>query len=108
MMIDSRTIFTARPWDRADGDPGQPSQVRGVAVIRCVCSRTDGAGALVALGDRRFALTGRTVAVGSPSQLRPYVRQRGRRPLGLDKRRWLDQVAERLAALRGASSGSLP
>lgn len=107
-MIDSLIIFTTRPWNPADGDPASPDQVLGIRVTRSICSRTNGVGALVALVDRRFAITGRTVTVGSARQLRRYIRERGHWPLGLDEGRWLDQVAERLAAQRAAPHGVLP
>lgn len=106
-MIPARVIFTARRWRRADGDPSEPPAVLGAQVTRRLCSRADGAGALVALGDGRYALTGSTVAVGGPSQLRRYIRRQTRRPLSAEERLWLEQVVEALDSARSALRGAV-
>ena len=70
------TVFSSRPWAEADGDPSRPGEVNGVAVIEQLRTRRDVAGALVALADGRFAYTGPTVAIGSPTQLQDAARRR--------------------------------
>ncbi|MDO8187968.1 hypothetical protein Q5424_11490 [Conexibacter sp. JD483] len=47
-----------------------------MAVARLVLRRTDAPGALVALADRRYALTGPLIAVGPPRQMRRFLRRR--------------------------------
>jgi hypothetical protein len=61
-------------------DPSSPTSVDGIAVVSVLRSRRDRAGALVALADGRFAMTGEeVVAVG------------GRRALAL----WCERRADR-------------
>lgn len=71
-------IFTSRAWLAEDGDPSRPREVLGVPVAERLGSRPDGPGALVRLADRRYALTGRTVAVGVPRQLDRYIKRHAR------------------------------
>jgi cell volume regulation protein A len=71
-----RVIFTTRPWDEGDGDPGHPQTVLGIAVDEHLRTRRDVRGALVALSDGRYAITGPTLAIGSPRQLQRYSRRR--------------------------------
>jgi hypothetical protein len=77
-------IFTSRAWLAEDGDPSRPRAVLGVPVTECLGSRPDAPGALVRLADRRYALTGRTVAVGAPRQLDRYIRRHARHGSGGD------------------------
>jgi hypothetical protein len=77
-------IFTSRAWLADDGDPSRPREVLGVPVTERLGSRRDAPGALVRLGDRRYALTGSTVAVGVPRQLDRYLRRRARHAGGGD------------------------
>ena len=67
-------IFTVRRWTPEDGDPAHPERVLGAAVIDHLRTRRDHPGALVALDDGRYAITGPIVAVGSASQLQRYAR----------------------------------
>ncbi len=96
-MIRPRAIFSVRPWDSDDGDPAHPEHILGSAVTDQLCQRSDGAGALVALDDRRYALTGTTLAVGAPRDLRRYARRRSQRAPSSTERNWLTRVAETLA-----------
>jgi hypothetical protein len=77
-------VFTSRAWPAEDGDPSRPGQVLGVPLTERLGSRPDAPGALVRLADRRYALTGRTVAVGVPRQLDRYIRRHARRGGGGD------------------------
>ena len=77
-MRRSSCIFTSRSWRPEDGDPSDPKRVAGVAVARRLATRRDAPGALVRLVDRRYAITGRTVAAGLPRQLDRYIRRRAR------------------------------
>jgi potassium/hydrogen antiporter len=63
-------VFTARRWSEADGDPADPADVDGVAVVTRLRTRRDSPGALVALADGRYAVIGEDlVAVGPRNQV---------------------------------------
>jgi potassium/hydrogen antiporter len=63
-------VFTTRRWSDADGDPGSPREVDGVPVVGRVRTRRDRPGALLALSDGRFAVTGDgVVAIGGRNLL---------------------------------------
>ncbi|HYN91354.1 MAG TPA: potassium/proton antiporter, partial [Thermoleophilaceae bacterium] len=68
-------VFTTRAWKERDGDAGFPKQVEGVSVAEQIRTRRDQRGALVALEDGRFALTGPLLAVGGPLQLQRHARR---------------------------------
>jgi cell volume regulation protein A len=69
-------VFTARPWDPADGDPAHPRAVAGNEVIEHLRTRRDVPGALVILADGRFAVTGPILLMGPPGQVQAQVRRR--------------------------------
>jgi potassium/hydrogen antiporter len=72
-------VFTSRPWTDADGDPGRPERVDGVPVTGRVRTRRDQPGALVALADGRFAVTGEgLVAIGGRRLLARWCVNRAR------------------------------
>ena len=95
--------LTLRPWDARDGDPATPDHVLGIAVDRLLAQRADAPGALVALDDRRFALTGPIAAVGRHRVLRSYVRQRAHYREDQAYRDWLTEVSEFLERMRSES-----
>ena len=70
--------LTVRAWNPHDGNPGSPEHVLGIPVDRLLAKRPDAPGALVALRDRRLALTGQVAAIGRHRVLRTYVRGRAR------------------------------
>jgi hypothetical protein len=94
-----RPSLTVRPWDVRDGDPASPGQVFGVAVDHVLATRSDAAGALVALVDRRVALAGPIGAIGRSRALRAYVRGRARASPDRADREWLEQVSSVLARM---------
>jgi cell volume regulation protein A len=85
-------IFSTRPWDEREGDPGAPQTVAGVSVIEHMRTRRDERGALVALEDGRYAITGPIVAIGSPQQIQSYGRRRLRRPCPDAEQAWWQEV----------------
>jgi len=88
------SIFTVRPWQPADGDPGRPSSVGGAAVVRRLRTRRGDAAALVQLEDGRLAVTGDgLVAVGGSRQLLRYCRERIRRAEEPEQRAWWQEAA---------------
>jgi len=62
-----------RLWSSEDEDPADPVRVAGVQVAEVLRRRPDVAGAVVALADGRLAVTGPTMAVGSPRQLERFA-----------------------------------
>jgi cell volume regulation protein A len=69
-------IFSTRPWTEELGDPARPSELLGCAVVERMRTRRDVRGALVALDDGRYAVTGPSLAVGSSADLQRYARRR--------------------------------
>jgi cell volume regulation protein A len=68
-------IFSVRPWVTTDGDPARPDVVAGREVIEHLRSRHDQPGAIVALEDGRYAVTGSLLIVGSAMQVRRQARK---------------------------------
>lgn len=83
-------VFTVMPdaSGAVEGDPGHPEAVQGVPVVAYLRTRRDRPGALVALDDGRYALTGSVVAVGSRADLLGYLSRRLLQLEG-DERSWL-------------------
>jgi cell volume regulation protein A len=71
-----QVIFSTRRWSEELGDPARPEEILGVAVIERLRTRRDARGALVALDDGRYAVTGPTMAVGAASDVQRYARRR--------------------------------
>jgi potassium/hydrogen antiporter len=90
-------VFSARRWTEADGDPGFPKEVGGVPVVEQLRTRRDVGGALVALADGRFAVTGPLIAVGGPLQLQRYARRRLTAEEDAAARAWWQEVIGALA-----------
>ena len=87
-------IFSVRPWKDEFGDPGDPSSVEGVPVLRALRQRHGEAGALVQLEDGRYAVTGEgIVAAGGPRQVFRFCRDRIRRARNEPGRAWWQEVA---------------
>jgi potassium/hydrogen antiporter len=90
-------VFSTRPWSAEDGDPGFPKEVEGVAVVQQLRTRRDKPGALVALDDGRFAVTGPLLATGGPLQLQRYARRRLSSEEDAAARAWWQEVIGALA-----------
>jgi potassium/hydrogen antiporter len=93
----STAVFTARPWNEEDGDPGFPQTVLGVDVIEHMRTRRDTRGALVLLEDGRYAVTGPLLAVGGALQLQRYARRRLADESDDAARAWWQEVIGALA-----------
>jgi potassium/hydrogen antiporter len=100
-MRGAGVIFSARPWSEDDGDPSRPESVLGVEVAEHLRTRRDAPGALVALADGRFAVTGIVVAVGAPHQVQTYCRRRLERTTDQIELAWWQEVVGALAAEGG-------
>ena len=94
-----RPNLTVRAWSPSDGNPGSPEHVLGIPVERLLAKRPDAPGALVALADRRFALTGPIAAIGRHRMLRTYVRGRARTKTDRAYRAWLAEVSAMLEGM---------
>ncbi len=70
------SVTSVRPWDPADGDPSRPAEIAGHRVIEQLRTRRDEPGALVALEDGRFAITGTLLAIGPTGELQAIARRR--------------------------------
>jgi potassium/hydrogen antiporter len=92
------SVFSSRRWDEErDGDPGYPREIDGVEVRDHLRTRRDRRGALVSLMDGRYAVTGPTVALGSPRQLQSYARRQLGREEDDTARAWWQEVIGALA-----------
>ena len=70
------TIFRTRPWTEADGDPQSAEAIDGVPVAVRLRTRRDAPGALLALDDGSFAVTGKILARGPAGPLQDFARRR--------------------------------
>jgi len=88
-------IFSVRPGHTLVGDPALPQEVDGIAVREHLRSRRDEPGALVALADGRFAITGsHHVGVGGRHALAAWCARRARRhAISAAERSWWQEVA---------------
>ena len=91
-------VFSSRPWDdEHDGDAAYPESIDGVPVREHLRTRRDQRGALVALVDGRYAVTGDTLAVGGPRQVQAYARRRLKRETDDTASAWWQEVVGALA-----------
>ncbi len=90
-------IYTVRAWRRDDGNPAHPDAVLDIGVHEHLRTRRDAPGALLALEDGRYAISGPTLAVGSADQLQRYARQRIRRSEGEAEQAWWQEIIGALA-----------
>jgi cell volume regulation protein A len=91
-MTLGEVVFSVRPWQPELGDPADPSVLLGVPVAHRLLRRADAPAALVVLADRRYALTGPVLIVGSARQLSGYLRRRGVRHPHPAQDAWLRRV----------------
>jgi len=92
------SVFSVRPWRPADGDPARPWNVNGIAVATVLRHRRDRPGALVALVDGRFAVTGSQLIVGGARAIVRHLREYAPASLGDEpERAWWQEVAGVLA-----------
>jgi cell volume regulation protein A len=91
------SVFSVRPWRAADGDPARPWSVNGVAVATVLRSRRDRPGALVALVDGRFAVTGSQLIVGGTRAIVRHIREHAPASSEEQEHAWWQEVAGVLA-----------
>jgi cell volume regulation protein A len=88
-------VFSVRPGRSLDDDPARPGRVDGIPVRARLRSRRDQPGALVALADGRFAITGADhLAVGGRRALAEWCGRRALRAgIGEAERSWWQEAA---------------
>jgi cell volume regulation protein A len=93
------SIVTSRPWGPVEegDDPGRPKAVDGIDVVDQLRTRRDKAGALVALADGRFAITGKLLAIGPAGELQGVARRRLVRAEAPGERAWWQEIVGALA-----------
>jgi len=95
------TVLSVRPYREGvvDGDLSRPRGVGGEAAVAQLRIRRDTPGALVALADGRYALTGPLVVVGSRRDITQFATRRMRRlPRESPERPWLQNVIGAMAS----------
>ena len=96
-VLSRPAVTTMRPWEEADGNAARPSVVAGIDVVDQLRTRRDEPGALVALADGRFAVTGRLLAIGPAGALQAVARRRLVRATAPGDRAWWQEVVGALA-----------
>jgi cell volume regulation protein A len=88
-------VFSVRPGRSLDDDPARPQRVDGIPVRARLRSRRDQPGALVALADGRFAITGAShLAIGGRRALAEWCGRRALRAgIGEAERSWWQEAA---------------
>jgi cell volume regulation protein A len=91
-------IFTVRPLDEhaLTGDLENPSRILQQPVVARLRQRRDRPGALVALEDGRYAVTGPLLIAGSREDVTSYARRRVNTD-DPDQRAWLQTIVGALA-----------
>jgi cell volume regulation protein A len=96
-VLSRPAVTSMRPWQDADGDPSRPAHIGGLEVVDQLRTRRDQPGALVALADGRFAVTGRLLAIGPAGELQAVARRRLARAQTAGDRAWWQEVVGALA-----------
>ncbi|RKQ87297.1 potassium/proton antiporter (CPA1 family) [Solirubrobacter pauli] len=91
------SVTTVRPWDAADGDPQRPKLIAGNPVVEQLRTRRDEPGALVALEDGRFGVSGPLMAIGPSGELQAFARRRLANASSPAERAWWQEVVGALA-----------
>jgi potassium/hydrogen antiporter len=96
-VLSRPAVTSVRPWQDSDGNPSRPAQVAGLDVVDQLRTRRDEPGALVALADGRFAVTGPLLAIGPAGDLQGVARRRLARASTPAERAWWQEVVGALA-----------
>ena len=96
-VLSRPAVTSVRPWEDSDGNPSRPAQIGGIEVVDQLRTRRDQPGALVALADGRYAVTGRLLAVGPSGELQAVARRRLARAETAADRAWWQEVVGALA-----------
>ena len=91
------SVTSIRPWEASDGDPQRPTAIAGQTVIEQLRTRRDEPGALVALEDGRFGISGPLLAIGPSGELQAFARRRLATATSPAERAWWREVVGALA-----------
>jgi cell volume regulation protein A len=91
------SVTSVRPWEPGDGDPSRPASINGHPVLEQLRTRRDEPGAVVALEDGRYAISGPLLAVGPAGELQAVARRRLARAESPGERAWWREVVGALA-----------
>src|SRR3954452_497755 len=91
------SVTSIRPWQPGDGDPQRPRELIGLEVIEQLRTRRDEPGALVALEDGRYGVSGPLLAVGPSGELQAFARRRLANASSPAERAWWQEVVGALA-----------
>ncbi|HEX2102455.1 MAG TPA: potassium/proton antiporter [Solirubrobacteraceae bacterium] len=95
------TVLSVRPYREGtvEGDLSRPRAVLGEPAVAQLRIRRDTPGALVALADGRYAVTGPLIVVGSRQDITQFATRRMRRlPADSPERPWLQNVVAAMAS----------
>jgi potassium/hydrogen antiporter len=95
------TVLSVRPYREGmlDGDLAHPRSVVGEECVAQLRIRRDTPGALMALADGRYAVTGPLVVIGSRRDLTQFATRRLRQlPREAPERLWLQTVIGAMAS----------
>jgi cell volume regulation protein A len=90
-------VTSVRPWLQSDGNPSRPATVVGLEVVDQLRTRRDEPGALVALDDGRYAVSGPLLAIGPAGELQAFARRRLGNSQTPGERAWWQEVVGALA-----------
>jgi cell volume regulation protein A len=96
-VLSRPAVTSVRPWQDSDGDPSRPTHIGNLEVVDQLRTRRDQPGALVALADGRFAVTGPLMAIGPAGELQGVARRRLARAGSAADRAWWQEVVGALA-----------
>jgi potassium/hydrogen antiporter len=96
-VLSRPAVTSVRPWDEADGNPSRPTAISGIEVVDQLRTRRDEPGALVALADGRYAITGKLLAVGPAGELQGVARRRLAQAQSPGDRAWWQEIVGALA-----------
>ena len=96
-VLSRPAVTSVRPWGPDDGDPSRPAVIAGTEVVDQLRTRRDEPGALVALADGRYAVTGKLLAVGPAGELQGVARRRLAHADSPGERAWWQEIIGALA-----------
>ncbi len=91
------SVTSIRPWGPDDGNPERPTTLVGQTVVEQLRTRRDEPGALVALEDGRYGVSGPLLAIGPSGELQAFARRRLSTAASPGERAWWREVVGALA-----------
>ncbi|MDA0180723.1 potassium/proton antiporter [Solirubrobacter phytolaccae] len=91
------SVTTIRPWSSEEGDPQRPKILAGQNVVEQLRTRRDEPGALVAMEDGRYGVSGPLMAIGPAGELQAFARRRLANASSPAEKAWWQEVVGALA-----------